>query len=276
MLLRVFDNTALAHFIFTDFELRLDERYDPSALSQQRNDRRQDFGRRDERDIDGNEIELLFKLGRRKVSRINPFANFHARIAAQTPVDLIVSNVKGDYFAGAVLQETVGETAGRSPDIEADQTCYLKREFAQRGLEFQAATADEARLGAFPDAHDCCTGKFFGGFINALLTDEDNAGHDQRLRFGARVGQASINEDLINALALHERHPIRSPTVRGHNPAALPDGRASDKNLLPPGTLQNRARTFSDVQFGSAIPAEPNQDPGRIDPEEWGYFACKL
>jgi hypothetical protein len=38
------------------------------------------------------------------------------------------------------------------------------------------------------------------------------------------------------------------------------------KTDLSSRALHNRAGRFADMKFGGAIPAEPNHDPGRIDP----------
>ena len=67
---------------------------------------------------------------------------------------------------------------------------------------------------------DALKWKLFGRFVYELLFDEDHAGHHHRLRFRARRGQAAFYEQLIDALALHARHRIRSPTVKeGIQPA---------------------------------------------------------
>ena len=42
----------------------------------------------------------------------------NARIVAQAPVELPVSDVDGGHVLGAALQQTVGEPAGRGADVE--------------------------------------------------------------------------------------------------------------------------------------------------------------
>jgi hypothetical protein len=43
----------------------------------------------------------------------------------------------------------------------------------------------------------------FRRFFDTLLVDEHDSSHDQGLRFCARLGQASFDQQLVYAFALH-------------------------------------------------------------------------
>ena len=55
--------TVLAHLLAPGFELRLDERDDVGAGGQQRRQRRQYVPERDERHVDGDEIDRMRHVG---------------------------------------------------------------------------------------------------------------------------------------------------------------------------------------------------------------------
>src|SRR5215471_1221034 len=67
MLFRISYNPALADFTFAYFKLRLDENDDATLLVQQRHKGRQNLRRRDEGNIDRDEIKLRLKIGRRQM-----------------------------------------------------------------------------------------------------------------------------------------------------------------------------------------------------------------
>ena len=121
VLSRVVDDAAFPNFALAYFELRLDERDDLTLLSQQGNDRGQDHGSGDERDIDRRQIELLIKIVRLQVAGIHAFAYFNARIAAQSP-SRNVRTRSGSFPARGAMRHTSAmvETPGRRGNVWTD------------------------------------------------------------------------------------------------------------------------------------------------------------
>ncbi len=52
------------------------------------------------------------------MAEVRAFDHGDARIVSQLPIELSVANVDGGNVRGAALQQTVGEAAGRSTDVE--------------------------------------------------------------------------------------------------------------------------------------------------------------
>ena len=80
-----------------------------------------------------------------------------AIVGAQALVQLPVADVERDHVRGAVLQQAVGEAAGRGADVEAVEARDGDGERFERVLELLAAAGDVARrpldreLGALVD-----------------------------------------------------------------------------------------------------------------------------
>ena len=63
---------------------------------QKRAQRGQDVCERDERHVDGDDIDLIRHRSARSASRVDAFADDDARVGAQSPIELAVSDVKSD------------------------------------------------------------------------------------------------------------------------------------------------------------------------------------
>ena len=73
---------------------------------------------RDERDIDGDDVEGPGQVGGRQIARVDVLEHDDARVGAQAPVELPVADVEGDDLARAALQQHVGEAARGRADVE--------------------------------------------------------------------------------------------------------------------------------------------------------------
>jgi hypothetical protein len=91
-----------------------------------------------------------------------------------------------------------------------------------------------------------------GRLVNALLVDENDAGHDHRLRLCARLSQTMVDKQLIYPLALHIR--------RLHELSRAPR------------SVSNRAWRIQ-VKFTCAVVAEPDENLWRIGPKERSHFS---
>jgi hypothetical protein len=145
------------------------------------------------------------------VPGIDSFSQIDSWIIAEPPIHLVVTNVDRDHLSGAVLQKTICESTRRGAHVDTRQPLNLNREFAQGSFELLAAPAHKARLSAFLDAQSCGNREFFRGFVDALIVDEHDSRHHERLGFGTGVSQTLIDENLIDALALHARYFIANP-----------------------------------------------------------------
>src|SRR5262245_27584258 len=102
-LFRIFDDAAFADLALADFELWFDQRDDASTVIERWDDGRQDIGGRNEGDIDRDEIKFAVEIRLLKISRVDAFTQIDARIVAQPPVYLIMTDIDGADFARLVL-----------------------------------------------------------------------------------------------------------------------------------------------------------------------------
>ena len=114
---------------------------------------------------------------------IEAFAKNDAGMGAKFPIHLIGADVEGVDDAGTALEEAVRKTAGGGADVEADFIGNVDLPVVQGGFHFQAAAADEARLG---EKFDFCIFRDFAtGFVRLLPVEEHLPREDERLSFFA-------------------------------------------------------------------------------------------
>src|SRR5207253_2065711 len=124
------------------FELRFHEDDDRASFHDEGRDGGQDEPRRDEGDVDGGETDRLGHVVARERSRVDSLAQDHARIVAELRLELAVSDVDGVHLRGAELEQAVGEAAGRSSDVETDETARVQAERFEPRRELDAAAGD--------------------------------------------------------------------------------------------------------------------------------------
>ena len=83
-----------------------------------------------------------------KIADVGALKINHTRIVSQTPSKLAVADIKRKNPLSAVLQHTVGKTAGRSPEVTAQLAVQREREDGHRFLQLETAAADIPQ--AFP------------------------------------------------------------------------------------------------------------------------------
>src|SRR5688572_5439962 len=101
-------------------------------------------------------------------------------------------NIYRVYSCGTVLQQTIGETAGRGANIETDITAGRYSEILERACQFFSPARDIARgLYQFDDRF-----RFdqLAGFVDDLLIHLHTAGKNQRLRFGTSGSESVLDE----------------------------------------------------------------------------------
>ena len=88
----------------------------------------------------------LGQVGGREIARVDVLANGDARVVAQPPVELAVTDVERDDVARAALQEHVGEPAGGRADVQRGSPRSRPRECVERVRQLQAAAAHERMI----------------------------------------------------------------------------------------------------------------------------------
>ena len=125
-------------------ELRLDQQDELGGGGREAEKVRRDGAQRDERDVDDAEVgrggSICVELD---VAHVGALQHRDAIVGAQRPRELAAPDVERDHVVGAPLQQAVGETAGRRPDVETAPALHVERERVERGRELQAASRDE-------------------------------------------------------------------------------------------------------------------------------------
>ncbi len=137
------------------------------------------------------------QLRGREMTGVDLFQGGHAGVGLQLGMELAPPHVHAHDRGRAGLQDAVGESAGRSPDVEHLRAAQVEAESLQGGLELFAAPADEA--GRTQDLDLGLGGEFPPGLVQPLGAAAHPAGHDQRLGLGARRGQAAGDQQFVKS-----------------------------------------------------------------------------
>ena len=186
-------------------ELGLDERDDRGAAvrAERRRDRTQDEPERDERDVDHREIDRLAERRRVEMAGVQAIMDDHPPVAGERSGELATPHVDGVDPGRAALEEDVGEATGRGPRVERDEARRVDPERVERGGELVAAATD-VRL-----ARDELDRRVRIDEIARLPVEPgriagagpDAAGEDQRLGPGPAVGEAALDDELVETLS---------------------------------------------------------------------------
>src|SRR2546428_4573232 len=167
---RVADDAALPDMLPSDLELRLHQSDDFPARGEDAEHRGKDLLERDERHIDDRERGLLAEDPRVEGPRVGVFHHDDALVFAEPRVELARADVHGVYARGATLEQAVGESAGRSADVQADTSGHLDLEAVDRVHELLAPTAHvrgaSPQLDSRPGRHERAR------LVPALAADE--------------------------------------------------------------------------------------------------------
>jgi hypothetical protein len=113
---------------------------------------------------------------------------------------LVGTYVDGVDAGGALLEETVGETAGGRTDIESYAALGVDAKIVESAFELETATAD-VFLEAGMDFDAGSGANALAGFVGFFAVDLDFTGQNHGLRFLARVGEAAFDHGEIEAFA---------------------------------------------------------------------------
>src|SRR5262249_6988533 len=131
-------------------------------------------------------------------ARVDPLADHHPRVGAQPRVELAVADVDRVDAGGAALEQTVRESAGRRPDVEADPPRRIDPEAVEGGGELHAAARDVRMLGAGDGDFRVLVVRL-AGLPRGPPVDLDEPREDEGLRLRARRRQAARDEQDVEA-----------------------------------------------------------------------------
>src|SRR6185369_7668231 len=197
---RIRDDSALAYLPRLQFELRLDQHQRRATGLEQGHQRRQDQGERNERQVAGDQVEVVAHLLRRELTRIDAFDRDYARIAPHFLVQLTMADVHSGHPCSAVLEQAVGEPTGGLPDVQADLAGHVDSAGRQRAFELQATARNVTRFGAVQQLHLRLWRQLLAILDDALprtAVEPAHARGDQALGLRARGRKATFDEKLV-------------------------------------------------------------------------------
>ena len=192
------DHALLADLAAAGFELRLDEGHHVATPAQERWDTRKDVPERDERHIDGDDIDERRHITRLQRARVGAFDDHDTRIVPETPVELTVADVERHHACGAALQQHISESASGRADVERLSAGDRDTEGVERVGELETAPAD-IRMVRFLEGDVCVCGNLLAGFLCRLAIDENNAGQNECGCALPRLRQPALDKKLIES-----------------------------------------------------------------------------
>ena len=142
-----------------------------------------------------------YQISSNKRPGIDLFHTQDPGILAQTGVQLGATHVHTHHRCRTVLEQAVGETAGRLAHIQAGQARHGQANLFQSGLQLQAATGHIARLGIVQQLQRCVFGNLvtiFGNGFPFVTLSPLHTVCNQTLRLGSGAGQTTGHQELID------------------------------------------------------------------------------
>ena len=189
-------DAALAHVRARRFELRLHEHDRLPPRRAQPQDGRKREPHRDEGDVTDGELRRERELA--EGARVRPLEHRHARVVAETRMELAVADVERDHARGAAPEQDVGEAAGRRADVDAAQPRGIDAEEVEPVRELLPAARDVLR----PTLDDELG--VVRHLLAGLVVAANEPGHHERLCLGARLREPTLDEHDVEPL-LHRR-----------------------------------------------------------------------
>ena len=112
-------------------------------MTQERHHARQYEGQGNKGHVYHGEINRLGNERPVYVPDIGPLEQDDSRVLAEFPVDKAIPDVNGVDALGSPLQETVGETPGRTTDVKRDQTAWIDGERVESRRQFFSGPTDK-------------------------------------------------------------------------------------------------------------------------------------
>ena len=193
---RIPDNALLPYFFFSGLELGLYQTGYLTAVLQDACHRRQDQLQRDEADIDRSKVQFVRNLLMGQVAGVGAFQTHDPRILPKLPRQLAIANVHSVDLIRAVLQHTIGKSAGGGPDITADATFQVNRKLRHGLFQLQAAPAHISER-IPPDFDPRIIGNRCTGLVHPLAVDKDQSAHNRSLRLLTALLKSLLRQEHI-------------------------------------------------------------------------------
>jgi hypothetical protein len=211
---RVADDAAFADLFFFQLELRLDETDDVAVRLQHFEDRSEDEGQGDKRNVDDDEVDGLGKVRRGEVADVETLPRGDTLVAAELPRELVRPDVIGVDLRGTALKDAVGEAAGGGPGIEDDLSGDVDGKFIEGFLNFETAATDELRATFYLDSGLIIDPE--PGLEDSLVSlDAHFPGDNEAFGHLAGVTEPAAKHHLIESFFCHVFvYPLVTPAVR--------------------------------------------------------------
>ena len=131
------------------------------------------------------------------MARVGLFHDDDARVVPELPGELPPANVHGKNLRRAVLQQTIGESAGGRAQVERRESGDVQLEMAQGVFQFVAATADVFLVRIQGEPVIGFNG--VAGFVCGLGIDADLSGENGAFGAFAAFAKAAFNQGLVKA-----------------------------------------------------------------------------
>lgn len=189
------DDTALSHPLAASLKLRLDQGDQIPLLMSNRTKRWQDQAKRNERDIDRDQINPLTDILQGEVAGIEAFVHHHTTVVPEPPVELPLAYVHAVDALGTVLKETIGEAAGGTANVQTEPPRGINTKGGEGPFQFLPAAADVGQgrhhlddgLGIHP----------MPGPIHGVSVDANPPGHDHTLGTRTAADQTPLRHKPI-------------------------------------------------------------------------------
>src|SRR6266542_580688 len=254
------DDAALPDLALADLELRLHEKERVPAGPQDGLHGGEDEPERDEGEVPGDEVHPLAERRGVEEARVLPLAHDDARVAAELRVELPVPDVHREHPRRAALEEEVREAAGGGPEVGADLPARIDREGIERLLELEGPAGDVARrrrVRLQPDRQRRVDER--AGLVHPRLADHHRAGHDERLRLRAGLGEPALDQQQVDS------------SFPGHAAPRAARAFASSRQAraIPSASIPSSARCFAWspwVTNWSGSPSRRTRSPSATTP----------
>ena len=130
-------------------ELRLDQKNPVGVPGPEGADLWSNERQRNEGEIGDHDIERSPERNGIGVTDVCSFHDNNPGVGANPMVELTVSDVESDHFAGSALQEAVGEPSGRCSDVDRPSTFDRHAKGLDCAVELRSGATDESRGRAF-------------------------------------------------------------------------------------------------------------------------------
>ena len=239
--IRVTHDSPVPDAVLADLELRLDHEQEVGVVGRCSQQRFEDQGQGDERQVTHHQAGGRYDCGRVQRADVGAVQGSDTGVGSQGPGQLAVADVNGYDVLGAVAKEDVGEAARGGARVQAAAALDARRQAAlpqhvQRAGELVSAAGDVVVSARGVDLDGLGRVDLTGGLSDHRAVESDVATGDERGGVSAGAGQPTAHELGVDA---DESSHISLPPCAGRRRA--PHGWRSRQSPSPPrGSARSR------------------------------------